>query len=69
MKNKKHEVDKLIDRHELARRVPYSQSHIYRLERAGEFPRRIQIGANRVAWSEAEINAWIANKKQAKGAA
>ena len=30
--------------------VPYSASHIWRLERAGEFPQRVRLGGNRVAW-------------------
>ena len=29
--------------------VPYSLNHILRLENAGEFPKRVRIGANRVA--------------------
>ena len=30
--------------------VPYSPSHIWRLERLGQFPKRIHLGGNRVAW-------------------
>jgi len=44
---------------ELTDIVPYSQNHVRRLEAAGLFPKRIQIGANRVAWNRAEIEAWI----------
>lgn len=40
-------------------KVPYSDMHIYRLERAGKFPKRIRLGANRVGWLEHEIDAWI----------
>jgi predicted DNA-binding transcriptional regulator AlpA len=29
------------------------------LEREGQFPKRIVIGENRVAWDEAEVDAWI----------
>lgn len=39
--------------------IPYSQNHIRRLEEAGLFPKRLQIGANRVAWNRAEVEAWI----------
>jgi prophage regulatory protein len=50
---------RLIRRDELKRRVPYSLTHVWRLEQQGEFPRRITIGENRVAWDEAEVDAWI----------
>jgi len=39
--------------------VPYSASHIWRLEQAGKFPKRVRIGANRVAWVADEIQTWI----------
>lgn len=35
-----------------------SRMTIYRLEQAGKFPRRRQLGANSVAWSEADISQW-----------
>ena len=44
---------------EVLRRVPYSEGHIYRLEQAGEFPRRAHLGANRVVWLESEIDDWV----------
>jgi len=50
---------RLIRRAELKRRVPYSLTHVWRLEREGQFPKRIVIGENRVAWDEAEVDAWI----------
>jgi prophage regulatory protein len=50
---------RLIRRDELKRRVPYSLTHVWRLERRGQFPKRIVIGENRVAWDEAEVDAWI----------
>ena len=45
---------------EILRRVPYSEAHIWRLEKTGKFPRRAHLGANRVAWVESEIDDWIA---------
>ena len=49
----------LVRSNELTDIVPYSQNHVRRLEAAGLFPKRIQIGANRVAWNRAEIEAWV----------
>ena len=42
--------------------VPYSASHIWRLERSGEFPKRIRLGGNRVAWLQSEVESWIEGK-------
>lgn len=44
---------------ELSEAIPYSQNHIRRLEGAGLFPKRVQIGANRVGWVRAEVEQWI----------
>jgi len=49
---------------EILRRVPYSEAHIWRLEKAGKFPRRVRIGANRIAWVESEVNNWVSSKLQ-----
>src|SRR5436190_23477952 len=39
--------------------VPYSFAHIARLEAAGQFPKRIRLGACRVAWLAVEVQNWI----------
>ena len=54
--------DRLIDAVERRALVPYSDMHIWRLERQGKFPRRIKIGPNRVAWLLSEVSAWIEGK-------
>jgi predicted DNA-binding transcriptional regulator AlpA len=43
-----------------------SQRYMLRLERAGGFPARIHLGTRRVAWSRAEVVAWIDAKKAAR---
>ena len=53
-------LERLITRHELRQMVPYTPQHILRLEKDGKFPRRVQLGANRVAWLLSEIEAWVA---------
>lgn len=55
--------DRLIDKKELKTLVPYSSSHIARLEKNGLFPRRIQIGPCRVAWSYRDVAQWIEEKR------
>lgn len=34
-------------------------SSVYRLMSDGDFPRPVKLSANRVAWIEAEVQAWI----------
>ena len=54
-------TQKLVSKKELKSifGVPYSFAHIARLEAAGQFPKRIQLGACRVAWIAEEVQAWI----------
>jgi len=43
--------------------IPYSRAHIWRLERAGKFPKHLRLGAGgRNAWVEDEIDAYVAQK-------
>ena len=42
--------------------IPYPPQHIGRLEKAGQFPQRIRLGQNRVAWLRAEVEEWIAGR-------
>ena len=50
--------DRLLPWSEVEKRVPYSRQHVGRLEAAGKFPRRVQVGPGRVAWVESEICRW-----------
>jgi prophage regulatory protein len=39
--------------------IPYTPQHIARLEVAGQFPKRIKLGQNRVAWILSEVEDWL----------
>lgn len=39
--------------------IPYSIQHVARLEKSGQFPKRVKLGDNRVAWVRAEVEEWI----------
>ena len=47
---------------EIAQRIPYSQNQLRRLEAQGTFPKRVRIGANRVAWVREEIDNWVMDR-------
>ena len=47
---------------EVRQRTGLSRSTIWRLERSGSFPKRIQVSVNVVAWREDEVSEWITSK-------
>ena len=53
---------RVIRKPELFGRIGLSDVTIWRLEKAGKFPRRITLGGNSVGWFESEVNAWLAAK-------
>ena len=55
-------TQELIVADEIAKRIPYSQNQLRRLEAQGNFPKRVRIGANRVAWVREEIDDWITER-------
>ncbi len=50
---------KVLSKKEVRSIVLYSYAHIARLEKAGLFPKRIQLGPCRVGWLESEIEDWL----------
>ena len=50
---------KLLSKRQVKEMVLYSPQHIARLEAAGLFPKRVQLGVNRVGWIEDEVLHWL----------
>ncbi|MEP3054538.1 AlpA family phage regulatory protein [Ascidiaceihabitans sp.] len=46
---------RILSKPELKELVLYSPQHVARLEKAGKFPKRVQLGPNRVGWVESEV--------------
>jgi prophage regulatory protein len=42
-----------------AKCIMYSKPHLWRLEKAGKFPKRVPVGVRRYAYLESEVDAWI----------
>ena len=57
---------KLLSKRQLKELVLYSPQHIARLEKAGEFPKRVKLGNNRVGWIEQEILDWLQTRIDAR---
>ena len=50
---------RMLSKRQLKELVLYSGQHIARLEKAGKFPKRVQLGACRVGWVEQEVLDWL----------
>ena len=50
---------RIISKRQLKELVLYSPQHVARLEKAGQFPKRVQLGPNRVGWVESEVLDWL----------
>jgi len=48
----------------LQERVGLSRTHVGRLEKAGEFPRRVALGPRSVGWIESEVNFWLESRER-----
>lgn len=51
-----------------AAKVGLSRIHLYRLERAGQFPKRVRLGPNSVGWLEEELEEWIRSRVRRRDA-
>jgi len=50
---------RILSKRQLKEVVLYSPQHVARLEKAGKFPKRVQLGPNRVGWVEDEVLDWL----------
>jgi prophage regulatory protein len=54
--------NRLLRRRDVEQKTGKSRAAIYADIRAGTFPQPIPIGLNSVAWLEAEVDRWIADR-------
>ncbi len=59
-------MKKMLSKRQVKELVLYSPQHIARLEAAGQFPKRVQLGANRVGWIEEEVQEWLQQRIDAR---
>ena len=55
--------DRIVSAKERRQLIPYSDMHIWRLEKDRRFPKRIRLGGNRIGWSLRELQEWIEARK------
>ena len=49
---------KIIDKKEVREATGLSNVTVWRMERNGNFPKRVQLSSNRTAWFADEVEAW-----------
>ena len=57
-------MKRIIRRQTVEETTGLSYSSIYRKEKAGEFPKRIQLGPNSVGWYADEVEAWLESRNR-----
>lgn len=55
---------RVIRKRDLRSVTGLSPRHIDRLEKAGQFPKRVQLSSQSVGWIEQEIADWLASRKR-----
>ena len=55
---------RILRTNEVIERTGLSRSTLWRLERSGEFPDRIHLGANSVGWVEDEVDTWLKGRRR-----
>jgi prophage regulatory protein len=59
-------VMRILSKPQLKELVLYLPQHVARLEKAGQFPKRVQLGPNRVGWVEDEVLDWLRTRMEGR---
>ena len=58
---------RILRKPELMTKIGLSDASIWRMERAGRFPKRIRLGGKSVGWFSDEVEKWFQEKAAARG--
>ena len=59
--------DGILSSEDVELTTSYSRTTIWREERAGRFPKRVQLSPGRVGWVGSEIQEWIVSRPRVGG--
>ena len=59
-------IKRIIRKKELLSMIALSDATVWRMEKAGNFPKRLQLGGNSCGWLIAEVDDWIASRAAAR---
>jgi predicted DNA-binding transcriptional regulator AlpA len=54
--------DTMLTMQQVRQLIPLSHSQLYRMIKAGTFPRPVRLSPNRIAFSATTINQWLADR-------
>lgn len=54
----------IIRRNELAKQLQVSEVTIWRMEKRGDLPKRVNISERVVGWLKSDIEQWLESKKE-----
>ncbi len=60
---------RIIRKPELLNILGLSDPTVYRMEKAGCFPKRLRLGGNSCGWLQSEVDGWIAERAAARSKA
>ncbi|MFQ5674050.1 MAG: helix-turn-helix transcriptional regulator [Nitrospinales bacterium] len=55
-------MNEILRAADVCRETRLSRTTLWRLERVGKFPARVQLGERAVGWRRADIEAWIESR-------
>ena len=61
-------TDRILRKPEVSRAVGLNHVTIWRLEKAGKFPRRLCLGGKAVGWRESDLAKWMEELPEAAAA-
>jgi len=50
---------RILNSNEVVKKIGWSKVTVWRMERAGLFPKRINLSDRRVGWAESKIEDWL----------
>lgn len=56
-------MEVVLSKKRLRELIPFSETHLRRMEKAGTFPKRIRLGPGRVGYIASEVEAWLDEKR------
>jgi prophage regulatory protein len=62
-------ADRIVLWPEVHTLVGLSRTTIWRMERTGQFPRRVLLSARAVGWQKSELEAWLSKRLAARDGA
>lgn len=61
--------DRILRKPEVLEIVGVSPATLWRMEKAGRFPKRISLGPNSAGWIKSEVDGWFENLAKNRGTA